>query len=122
MDRTYKYKSRIVANWDRIPKVEGRVIELGSQKIDNRVSHFMKVETEDGEVTVFKSAGLEDLFNAATTGDFVSIEYLATVETQKGRPFRQFKSSCWTDESAPAVAARKRRGRKPKDEPRTPRR
>lgn len=112
MDRLYKYKSRFTANWDRVPKVEGRVIDRGSLTIDKKDRPFLKVESSDGEVTVFQSAGLEDLFKAAAVGDFVSIEFLALVQTAKGRAFRQFRSSCWTDPDALPVSGK--RGRKPK--------
>jgi hypothetical protein len=117
-NRTYKYKSRVVANWDRIPKVEGRVIAKDSVKIENRVRPFMMVLTSDGEVQVFESAGLVDLFKSAELGDFVSIEFLATVETSKGRAFRQFRSMVWTDDDAEPMESvnptgKRRRGRPP---------
>lgn len=122
MERQYKYKSRVTANWDRIPKVEGRVIDRGTMTIKDRPAQFIKVETADGEVTVFRSAGLDELFTACEVGDSVSIEYLGTVETSKGREFRQFRSSCWTDDSLPAIDPGKRRGRKATREPRSSRR
>ncbi len=122
MERNYKFKSRYTANWDRIPKVEGRVIDRGTMTVADRQAQFIKVLTADGEVTVFKSAGLDELFGICEVGDFVSIEFLGLVETTKGREFRQFRSSCWTDESAPAIEGAKRRGRKPGREPRSSRR
>jgi hypothetical protein len=115
MERLYKYKSRVTANWDRIPKVEGRIIDKGSMTLKGKARPYLKVDTEDGEVTVFESAGLDDLFSAAGVGDFVSVEYLATVVTAKGHSFRQFRSSCWTEPDAEPISAPKRRGRKPKD-------
>lgn len=122
MERQYKYRSRYTANWDRIPKVEGAILERGVQNINGRKAHFLKVQAEDGEVTVFESAGLADLFKVAEIGDTVSIEYLGTVQTQAGRDFRQFRSSVWTEGDAAASAKRTvRRGRKPR-EPRTARR
>jgi hypothetical protein len=109
--KAYKYKSRVVANWDRIPKVEGRVVEKGSVKIENKDRAYLLVNTDEGEVQVFHSAGLDDLFTASSLGDFVSIEFLAMVTTKKDRRFRQFRASCWTEEDAPPVVAVSGRGR-----------
>lgn len=114
MERLYKYKSRVTANWDHIPKVEGRIIDKGSMTIKGKSRAYIKVDTEEGEVTVFASAGLDELFAASAVGDFTSIEYLATVVTAKGHSFRQFRSSCWSEPDAEPINAPKRRGRKPK--------
>jgi len=97
-NRNYKYQSRVVANWDRIPVVEGRVLSRGSVKIDGKDREYLMVETTEGEVQVFTSAGLADLFAAVKVGFHVRVEFLALVQTKKDRTFRQFRASCWTEE------------------------
>jgi len=119
MERQYKYKSRYTANWDRVPLIEGRVTDRGSMSIEKRTRAYIKVETADGEVTVFESAGLADLFKAVAVGDFVMIEFLAVVPTKAGRTFRQFRASCWTEADAEPILARSPRRRKVAREPRT---
>ena len=122
MERQFKYRSRYTANWERIPKVEGVVLEKGRQKLKDRTASFLKVQAEDGEVTVFESAGLADLFKVAEIGDSVSIEYLGTVQTQAGRDFRQFRSAVWTEGATDNTVRRGRRPGRKHREPRTPRR
>jgi hypothetical protein len=106
-EKVIKYLSRIVANWDRVPLVEGRILEKGKAKIKDRDRGFIFVATDEGEVQVFESAGLEELFDAATVGDFCRIQYLATVATSNNRTFRQFRASLWSDPEAPPLKARK---------------
>ncbi|HXK37158.1 MAG: hypothetical protein A2V70_19435 [Planctomycetes bacterium RBG_13_63_9] len=117
MERQYKYQSRYTANWDRVPKVEGEVVDKGSLTVKGKRRPFLKVRAEDGEVTVFETAGLAELFAASDVGDQVSIEYLGTVETAKGHQFRQFRALCWSDsDGAEPMAAPARRGRKPREQ------
>jgi len=97
--KQFKYKSKITANWERIPKVEGRVFDKGVLEVDGKARPFIMVETETDQVQVFQSTGLDDLFKIAERGDRVSVEFLALVTTSKNRTMRQFRSSCWTEET-----------------------
>jgi hypothetical protein len=100
MARSVKYQSRIVANWDRTPLVEGRVLGFDKMTLDNKERPFMTVLTADGEVQVFESEGLKDAFGSAAVGDFVRFEFLALVETKAKRAFRQFRAQVWEDKAA----------------------
>jgi hypothetical protein len=95
MERSVKFQSRIVANWDRQNIVEGRVLEFDKMLLDNKERPYMTVLTKDGEVQVFESEGLKDAFASASVGDFVRFEFLALVETKAKRAFRQFRAQVW---------------------------
>jgi len=97
--KQFKYKSKITANWERIPKVEGRVFDRGVLSVEGKERPYLMVETETDQVQVFQSTGLDDLFKVVERGDRVSIEFLALVTTSKNRTMRQFRSSCWTEEA-----------------------
>lgn len=115
-----KFQSKVTANWDRMERVEGRVIDRGESTIEDRVRPFILVTTEQGPVQVFQSAGLDDTFAQVELGDRISIEHLGTVQTSKGRTFRQFRTQVWIDpDDAPlpkgvASAVATRGGRKPR--------
>lgn len=108
--RKMKFQSRITADWDRLPKVEGRVLAFDTMEVEGRHSRFALVDTEDGHVQVFESEGLKEGFATCAVGDFVSIEFLAMVETANKRRFRKFRIQVWEDPNAgpvPAVADHK---------------
>lgn len=106
-DRVYVYRSKYVANWDRISKVKGQVSEKATIKYEGKTRPYIMIETDDGQVQVFESAGLADLFASVKVGMFAEIEYMATVTTKAGRPFRQFRAAVWVEANAPAVVVTK---------------
>ena len=105
-ERISVYKSKVTANWDRMKEVIGRVVEKGSELIENKDRPFIVVETERGDVRVYETEGLKDLFAAVNPGLFVNIEHLGLVTTAKGHQFRQFRSEAWTDPDAAPLKAR----------------
>jgi hypothetical protein len=105
-ERVSLFKSKVTANWDRMKEVIGRVVEKGSELIEAKDRPFIVVETERGDVRVYETEGLKDLFAAVVPGVFVNIEHLGMVQTSKGHQFRQFRSEAWTDPDAAPLKAR----------------
>jgi len=109
-DKAVKFQSRVTANWEKIPIVEGAVKAMDTEKIDKRVSRFIVVATDHGDVRVYQSSGLEEAFTHVEVGDSVRIEYLGLIQTKKGRAFRQFRAEVYGD----AEATKKAKTRKPR--------
>jgi hypothetical protein len=94
----YKYKSVRNVDWDRVPKVEGRLTEKGSHDIEGKERGYIVVDSGPVLFRVYESADLADCFKAAEVGDHVSIEYIETVSLKKtGRKLRRFASSVSTE-------------------------
>lgn len=110
-ERVSLYKSKVTANWDKMDRVTGRVVEKGQETIEGKVRPFLTVETERGDVRVYHTEGLSDLLTIAVPGTFVDIEHLGMVQTRKGNNFRQFRAEAWTEPGAPPVKERKSTGR-----------
>lgn len=103
-ERRMKFQSLILANWDKVPVVEGRIVDKGVEDIEGRKVDYITVDTQDGHVKVFRSEALGEAFDASIVGDFCKLEYLDTVLTAQKRPFRRFRSQVWDDPSAPVLA------------------
>lgn len=110
-ERKLKFQSRISANWDKVPIVEGRVTERGTETIDDKARPWINVLTAEGDVRVYQSAGLEEAFKVTAVGDMVRIEFLALLTTKKGQSFRQFRTQVWTDEETAQFATTARKPR-----------
>lgn len=106
MARVYKYKSQITADWVRDAVVSGRIVDKERVKIEDREVDVLVIETDRSLTRVFHSEGLKELFETAQVGDFAEVEYLGTITTKNKRPFKQFRSECWSDPDAPALTTR----------------
>jgi hypothetical protein len=98
-----KFQSRITADWDAIPTLEGRNLGFGKLEVEGQTRRFMLLDTIDGEVTVFESEGLKEGFGACDLGDYIRINFMAMVETKGGRSFRKFRVKVWSDSEAPTL-------------------
>ncbi len=96
--RTYKVRSEDVHDWDAIPVVEGQVLKLDSQVIEDDERRFMFVDTGAFIARVYETAALEEVFNCVAEGDCVHIEFLKMTRTKKaGRKFRRFSFRVWLE-------------------------
>lgn len=80
----------ISVNWETTQEIEGEIIERKEVTVNNEIRTVMTVETEDGNVNVWESAGLRSLF-ALEDGTYVKITCQGMKENPKTRRnFRAF--------------------------------
>lgn len=113
-----KLRTEITANWDKHPRVTGRVLRLDSQEIDGpkgvELVPYVLIESDQRFVRVYKSAALEEMFAVAKVGDFVDIESVGMRLTKSQRQCRQFDVRVWEDsDAAPVVEAKVKTRRGP---------
>lgn len=100
-------RTEITNNWERHPKVAGRVLRLDTQDIDGLKGveqvPYILVESDGRFVRVYKSAALEELFAVVKVGYFVDIESVGMRVTKANRNCRQFDVRCWEDTDAAPV-------------------
>lgn len=111
MPVTNKLRTEVTANWDRHPKVEGRILRIDSQEIDGpkgvEIVPYLLVDDKDRFVRVYKSAALEEAFAVAKVGDFISVESIGMRLTKSQRQCRQFDVRVWADSDAAPVVESK---------------
>jgi hypothetical protein len=100
-------RTEITNNWERHPRVTGRILRLDEQSIEGpkgvEVVPYILVESGNRFVRVYKSAALEEMFSVAKVGLFVDIESVGMRTTKSNRQCRQLDVRVWEDTDAPAV-------------------
>lgn len=79
------------------PKVEGKIVQVGTIEIEGKDRPFIVVETEKGLSRVFESKAKEDLFSQAKVGRFCSIVYQGEKDLGSGRTFQKFSVEVWEE-------------------------
>ena len=80
----------VTVNWEDTKVVEGKLISKKTVTAQGEPRNICRIETDDGEVTVWESAGLRSLFSLEE-GTHVRISYKGKQNNPKtGRTFKAF--------------------------------
>src|SRR4030042_1801468 len=80
----------IAVNWEQTKEIEGEILERKEVVVNSETRTVMTIETEDGKINVWESAGLRALF-ALDDGTYVKITCQGMKENPKTRrSFRAF--------------------------------
>ena len=90
---SYKFRSVVTVDFDRIPFVLGRVTKKEPIEIEGKARNTVIVDSPSGLYRVFETVGLADAFAAAAEGDGILIHFLEMKSLKKsGRKMRQMNA------------------------------
>lgn len=87
-------------DWSKTKLVEGNIVSVRRATVGGRKSYLMVVEQKGGKrVTIWESAGLQEVFENASVGDRIRIAYKGTVGLKNKREMRQFDVDLYTPDA-----------------------
>ena len=95
--RKYLVRNPTDHDFTTTPKVEGKIVQIGSIEIEGKDRPFVVIETDKGLSRVFESKAKEDLFAVAKVGLSCSIVYQGEKDLGSGRSFQKFSVEVWQE-------------------------
>ena len=100
-EQLFKFRSTRNVDWNRVPKVIGRVVEKGSHPLDGEEREYIVLDDGPALHRVYRAADLGDAFKVAAIGDMVSIEFVESITLKKtGRKLNRFNVAVWSEPKA----------------------